>query len=161
MLTEDRWIQFGKPREEIKGIIIHNTSNYQMSARQLFDYLQNESKDSRGCHYLVDYKEVIEVMPLNYSVWNSGVAYDFANTKGIAIEICSNLDKQKYLKGQAKAIKLIKSLMKEYNLTKDDIYFHNDFLNVNCPANILQIYKTKKNFINKFFGGKINGRQKD
>ena len=150
MINESKFKQFGEPRQDIKCIVIHNTGST-LSARELFDYLQN-SKDSRGCHYLVDDEEVIQVMPLDHTAWNTGVARDYGNIYGIAIEICTNKDKVKYLKGQDKAIELIKSLMDEYGLTKDDIYFHNDFLkNFNCPSTILQLYKNKKNFIEKFF----------
>ena len=155
MLSEDRWLQFGTPRknglEDIKCIVIHNTGS-DLSARDIFDYLQNKSQDSRSCHYLVDHNEVIDVMPLDYVAWNTGVAYDYGNMHGIAVEICSNQDEDIYLQGQDKAIELIKKLMEEHNLTKNDIYFHNDFLqDYNCPATILQMYKTRKNFIEKFF----------
>ena len=153
MISEDKRLQFGMPRklEDIKCIVIHNTGS-DLSARQIFDYLENKSQDSRGCHFIVDDVETLEVMPLDYSVWHTGVAYDYGNLYGIAIEICSNQDNEKYLKGQDKAIELIKKLMEEHNLTKKDIYFHNDFLqDYNCPSTILQIYKTKKNFIDKFF----------
>lgn len=155
MLSEDKWLQFGMPREngleDIKCIVIHNTGS-DLSAREIFDYLQNESQDSRGCHYLVDHNEAIEVMPLDHIAWHTGVAYDYGNLYGVAVEIASNQDEEKYLQGQDKAIELIKKLMEEHNLTKKDIYFHRDFLqDANCPSKILQLYGTRKNFIEKFF----------
>lgn len=146
--------QYGIPRDlsDIKCIVIHNTSNYQMNAKQLLKWLENENTTSKSCHFIVDDKCVVKAMPLDYVAWNTGVAYDTGNMNGIAIEICSNMDNEKYLSGEQRAVKLIKKLMKEYHLTKDDIFFHRDFCkDINCPANILSIYESKKNFISKYF----------
>lgn len=150
MISENKWEQFGYQRQEtdIKGITIHNTNNYKMNAKELFDWLENESKDSSGCHYLVDDENTIEVMPINWAVYHTGKGNDFGNHYTIAIEICSNLNDEKYFKGQDNAIKLIKKLMNKYKLSIDNIYFHKDFDNqMYCPANILQIYKTKNEFL--------------
>lgn len=150
MIDSNKFLQYGYKRDnEIKGIVIHNTGT-DLSARQVFNYL-NKSKLSNGCHYLIDYKEIIEVMPLNYSVYHTGKGNDWACKNTIAIEIVSNIDNEKYLIGQQKAIELIKELMKEYNLTTNDLYFHNDFANVYCPSDILRIYGNKQNFIRKEF----------
>lgn len=146
--------QYGISRDlsDIKCIVIHNTSNYQMSARQLLKWIEKENKTSQSCHFLVDDKNVIKVMPLDYVAWNTGVAYDVGNMNGIAIEICSCMNHEQYLLAEQRAIKLIKKLLKEYHLTKDDIFFHRDFCkDIYCPANILSIYGNKKNFINKYF----------
>lgn len=113
--------------------------------------MQDECKTSQGCHYLVDANEVRQVMPLSYSVWHTGNAYDFGNLNTIAIEICSHHDKSIYLQAEQRAVALVKELMERYHLSSSDIFFHNDFTGVNCPANILQEYGCKKNFINHYF----------
>lgn len=146
--------QYGIPRQlsDIKCIVIHNTNNYEMNARQLLNWLKKENTTSQSCHYLVDDKNAVKVMPIDYVAWNTGVAYDYGNLNGIAIEICSNVDKEKYLLAEQRAVNLIKELMKEYHLTTDDIFFHRDFCkDINCPANILSIYGNKKNFLEKYF----------
>lgn len=153
MIKKSKWKQFGIPRtyQDIKCIVIHNTSNYDKSARELLDYLNNESEDSSACHYLIDHNEIVEVMPLDWVAWNTGCGYDYGNMNGIAIEICSNRDTDTYLLGQEKAINLIKGLMKQYHLTRNDIYFHNDFMKgYNCPSFILEYYGNKKNFLDTF-----------
>lgn len=148
MLTENKWYQYGTPNSKIKGIVIHNTNNHSMSAKQLEKWLQNDEKTNAGCHYLVDHKNVIQVMPDDWSVFNVGNGYTFGNLDCIAIEICSNPSEELYLQGEQKAIKLIKKLMKKYHLTKDDIFFHRDFQpNINCPAQIIKRYKNKKEFL--------------
>lgn len=148
MIPEEKWMQFGLPNAEIKGIVIHNTNNQLWSAERLEKWIAEESKTSQGCHYIVDHKEVRQVMPLDWSVWNTGMGYDFGNLHCISIEIASNPNHQKYLTGQSKAIDLIVELLDRFNLTTKDIYFHRDFNpNINCPAQILKLY-TKKEFIN-------------
>lgn len=154
MIDETKWSQYGFLRDisDVKGITIHNTNNYEMSARDLFNYL-NSSSESNGCHYLIDDQEIIEVMPHNYAVYHTGKGLDYGNQYTIAIEICSHLDNEKYLEGQAKAVELIEELMEEYDLTRNEIYFHKDFCSsVYCPATILQMYKTKENFLNQVLG---------
>lgn len=150
MIDTMKFYQYGLPRDkkDILGITIHNTNNYTMTARELFNYLNEESKDSNGCHYLVDDKEVIEVMPLDWMVYHTGKGMDYGNKYTIAIEICSNLNDEQYLVGQAKAIVLIKRLMKDYGFDESQIYFHKDFNpQTYCPASILNLYKTKKEFL--------------
>lgn len=154
MLDKNKWLQYGHEREkgieDIKGIVIHNT-NSELSARQLFNYLNEKCKTSQGCSYIVDYNDVIQVVSDDFAVYSCGKGDDYSTKHLIAIEICSNNDDNLYLKGQEKAIKLIKKLMKKYNLTTKDIYFHCDFDNVHCPTNILNMYGNKKNFIRKEF----------
>lgn len=152
MLDENKWLQYGKDGLVPKCITIHNTGNYDSSARQIFDYLNNECKTSQGCHYLIDDKDIIEVLPLTWKTYHTGKGEDYAFNNSIAIEICSNLDDDLYLQGQNKAVALIKQLMETYNIPKEEIYFHIDFNNTTyCPCNILDLYKTKENFLKKFF----------
>ena len=150
MIDSNKYLQYGfKRNNDIKGIVIHNTGS-DLSARQVFNYM-NKTKSSSGCHYLIDDKEIIEVMPLDYCVYHTGKGIDWSCKNTIAIEIVSNVDDTKYLKGQDRAINLIKELMERYDLTTNDLYFHNDFANVYCPSDILRIYGNKKNFIKEVF----------
>lgn len=151
MIKESKWKQFGYERtENIEFIVIHNTSS-ELSASELFNWLNDECKTSNGCHYLVDDVATIEVMPLTWSVYHTGKGLDYGNRKGIAIEICSNINNAKYLKGEKRAMRLVKELMKEYGLTKNDIYYHNDFnKTTHCPNDIMNRYASKKDFIDAY-----------
>lgn len=149
MIKENRFIQFGFPRTEadIKGITIHETGS-EMSAQELFDYLDNVSKDSKGTHYLVDDKEIIQVMPDDWAVYHTGKGLDWGNRYTIAIEICSNINDEKYRQGEDRAISLIYNLQKKYHIPNDMIFFHNDFNSTTyCPKTILNNYKTSRNFV--------------
>ena len=154
MIPEAKWKQYGNPGSKIKGIIIHNTNNQGKSAEELEKHMAR-SKSSAGCHYFVDYKEVRQVMPDDWSVYNVGNGMAFGNLDCIAIEICSNPSTKRYLEGQARAIKLIEELMEKYHLTKSDIYFHREFQpNINCPAQIIKLYGSKENFLRLIGGSK-------
>lgn len=157
MISQSKWKQYGLPNAEIKGIVIHNTNNQQWSAERLEKWLEEENKTSASCHFLVDYKEVRQVMPLTWSVWNTGVGMDFGNLHCIAIEICSNPSEELYERGESKAVELIKELMQKYNLTISDVFFHRDFNpTINCPAQLLRKYGNKKNFIERRLNGKTD-----
>lgn len=148
MIPKNKWKQFGHEGNAHKGIIIHNTNNQGKSAKELASWLKNECRASQGCHYLVDDKDVIKVMPLSWSVYNVGNGLAFGNTDCIAVEICSNPSTKRYLSGQFKAIDLINELMEKYDLTSQDVFFHRDFQpNINCPAQILSMYGSKQKFI--------------
>lgn len=151
MLNENKWAQFGQPRtESVKGITIHNTGS-DLSAEEL-EKVMEESVNHLATHFFVDEIEVIQMMPLDWAVWHTGKGFDMGNMRTIAIEICrSTSDEEVYLKAQANAIKLIKSLLKEYGLTKNDIYFHSNFDSIYCPHRILDKYKTRENFIKEMF----------
>lgn len=144
--------QYGYEGLEIKGITIHNAGN-KMSAQELFDFLENDNKYNNGCHFLVDENEVIEVMPLTWCAYHTGKGKDFGNNNTIAIEICrSQSEIDIYMKAQDRAVELIKELMNKYNLSTKKIYLHKDFNSKTyCPHKILDIYKTKKNFIKEVF----------
>ena len=143
--------QFGYPGLEVKGITIHNTGNA-LSAEECYSIMEN-STDSRGTHYFVDEYEVIQAMPEDWCVYHTGMAKDWACKHTIAIEICrSQSDLQTYLKAERKAVRLIKKLLKKYNLTTKDIYFHKDFNSKTyCPHRIFEEYTTKKDWKARYF----------
>lgn len=139
--------QFGYPGLEVKGITIHNTGRRE-SARELFNELKN-SQVNQGCHFLIDETETIQMLPLDWCAYHTGKGKDWGNNHTIAIEICrSQNTSDLYFASQVRAIRKIKKLMNEYNLTTSDIYFHNDFSpRTYCPHKILETYGNKKNFI--------------
>lgn len=151
MLSPEKWKQYGFEREgNVQGITIHSTSS-QLTAKQVYDYLENISKDERGCHFIVDDTDVLEVIPESWSCYHTGMGLDFGNKFTLAIELCSNIDNQKFNQGLDNMIALIESLMSKYNLKRSDIYFHCDWnKKVYCPSDIIRIYGTKKNFLDTF-----------
>ena len=135
----------------VKGITIHNTGNG-LTARENFDLLYYNHQEHL-CHYLIDESNIIRSYPESMEASHTGKGYDFGNRYTIAIEICrSTCDDELYMAAQNKAVSFIKELMKKYDLTIEDLYFHRDFdMSINCPHRILDIYKTKGAFINGCF----------
>ena len=147
MISESKWRQYGLPNMEVKGIVLHNT-NSPYSAEELERWMNEKCATSQGTHFFVDYKEIRQVMPLTWSVWNTGMGYNFGNLNCISIEVVSNPCEKKYLLAEKRAILLIRELMSKYNLTVGDIYYHRDFQpNINCPAQIIKRYPTKRDFL--------------
>lgn len=135
----------------VKGITIHNTNN-SLSARENFDMLYHEHQE-KLCHYLIDECSVVRSWPESKEASHTGKGYDFGNQYTLAIEICrSTCDLELYLKAQDNAVKFIKQLMEKYGLSTEDLYFHRDFdTSVGCPHRILELYRTKGEFINGCF----------
>lgn len=151
MIPRSKYQQFGIPMGRPKGIVIHNT-NFPVSARKCAEMMK-ESKTSRGTHYFVDADEVVQMLPLSRSAFNTGKGLDFGNTSCVCIEICTDPSEKRYEQGEQRAIDLINDLMKKYDIDLTDIYFHRDFdTTVNCPAQILRRYGSKENFLAKLKG---------
>lgn len=139
MLPSSKWRQYGLPNMEVKGIIIHNTNNQYMNAEELGKSMLN-GVTSQGTHFFVDKKKTIQVMPLEWSVFSTGRGLDFGNLHCICIEVCGDAEER--------LEELLRSLMGKYDLTLNDLYFHNDFMpNINCPAQIIQKYGNKRKYI--------------
>ena len=147
MIPKDKWAQYGREGMVVQGITLHNTNN-DYSARENAEFMMNSTSEA-GCHFFIDEKETIQMMPEDWSVWHTGMGYDFGNLSTIAIEICrSTCSEELYKQAQTRAIRKIKNLMKKYELTTDNVYFHRSFnQKTYCPARILQIYGTRAKFI--------------
>lgn len=147
MIPEWQMKQFGNEGMEVRGITIHNTGN-NLSARENAKLMKNSAHEA-GCHYFIDEKETIQMMPEDWNVWHTGKGNDFGNLSTIAIEICrSTGSTETYMKAQTRAVRKIKKLMEKYNLTTDEIYFHRSFNQTKyCPHRILTIYGSRAKFI--------------
>lgn len=153
MLKREKWEQYGQELHGIMyGITVHNTGS-DKSAAELFKWLEEENKTSQGCHYLVDENEVIQVMPLGWSVWHTGKAEDFGDLHTIAIEICrSQASDELYDQAEDKAVELMNYLFEKYGWDKTNVYFHQEFNErAYCPHKILDRYGTKAKWLKRRF----------
>lgn len=150
MIKENKWKQYGFPRtkQDILGITIHETNNYEMNAQQLYDYLENECRTSQGVHYICDNEQTLQVMPDDWAVYHTGKGKDWGCRYTIAIEIVSSHSDEVYKKAEDRAISLIYELQKKYHIPTDRIFFHQDWNNkMHCPNRALDKYGTSKNFV--------------
>ena len=150
MIDEKKYSQFGFPRtvDDIQGITLHETGNYEMDAQELCDWMNTECKTSQGTHFFVDDTQTVQAMPIDWAVYHTGKAKDWGNCYTVAIEICSSYSDETYLMAENRAIELIRDLHNLYAIPYDMVFFHHDFdERKHCPNRILDTYGTSKNFV--------------
>lgn len=120
-------------------ITVHNTGNPNKGAdaENHAIYLQNSGKNvSTSYHYVVDDKEIYQLLPDNEVAWHAGDGqYGTGNRQSIAIEICENSDGN-LLKATDNAVELVASLMKKHNIPLANVVQHNHWSGKNCPRQI-------------------------
>lgn len=126
----------GKKRK-IKYLVIHETDNTSKgaNAKNHSEFLSKNNKTSTSWHYTVDDKEIYHHIPDNEVAHHA--ATEKGNLYGIGIELCVNEDGM-FEKTFENGAKLVAYLIKEYNLSLNDIKTHNDFSGKDCPHNILK-----------------------
>ena len=120
-------------------ICIHNTANTSKGANAASHatYLQNSGKNSSvSYHYVVDDKEIYQLLPDNEVAWHAGDGlYGTGNRQSLAIEICENSDGD-LLKATNLAVELTAYLMKKHNIPLSNVVQHNNWSGKNCPNRI-------------------------
>lgn len=163
-ITEDLLTsKVNRPRTKCavrKAIIIHYTgnSNKGANAKKNRDYFNNTSTYA-STHFLVDDKQIIQAVPIWEAAWSVGAkSYMpigkkmFHNGKEpnyttVSIEMCNNSDADHNLVVE-NTVWLTVHLMKQLNLTVNDIYRHYDITGKNCPAFYVKD-KDWQNFLSK------------
>ncbi len=120
----------------VKSITIHETANTGVGAdaEAHSDYL-NTTSDEVSWHYTVDDHQIYQHLPDNEEAWHSGDRE--GNHSSIGIELCVNADGN-FDQTMENAAKLTAFLLKEYDLTIDDVKQHYDFNGKDCPLTIRQ-----------------------
>lgn len=119
-----------------KALTIHETANTSegADAEAHSDYLSTTS-DEVSWHYTVDDHQIYQHLPDNEEAWHSGDRE--GNHSSIGIELCVNADGN-FDQTMENAAKLTAFLLKEYDLTIDDVKQHYDFNGKDCPLIIRQ-----------------------
>lgn len=120
----------------VESITIHETANTSegADAEAHSDYLSTTS-DEVSWHYTVDDHQIYQHLPDNEEAWHSGDRE--GNHSSIGIELCVNADGN-FDQTMENAAKLTAFLLKEYDLTIDDVKQHYDFNVKDCPLIIRQ-----------------------
>src|SRR5690625_4782874 len=118
-----------------KYIVIHETANTRKGANANAHARLQASGNSRQAswHYQVDDKEIVQSFDDNKQCWHAGNRY--YNQNSIGIEICVNSDGD-FKKAVDNAAKLVRYLMKKYNIPESRVIQHNAASGKNCPANL-------------------------
>ena len=120
----------------VESITIHETANTSegADAEAHSDYLSTTS-DEVSWQYTVDDHQIYQHLPDNEEAWHSGDRE--GNHSSIGIELCVNADGN-FDQTMENAAKLTAFLLKEYDLTIDDVKQHYDFNGKDCPLIIRQ-----------------------
>ncbi len=127
-------------RQHIKYIVVHYTANDGDTARNNGNYFSQPNRNA-SAHYFVDENEIIQSVKDTDTAWHCGAkSYKHElcrNDNSIGIEMCSEKDdKGQYYINQAtqnRTIKLIKVLMKQYNIPIENVLRHYDVTGKLCP----------------------------
>ena len=112
-------------------ITVHGTGNPHSTAQNEADNVcKNNPELQTSFHFVVDDKEIIQVLPTNEVAWHAGDGLGTGNTRSIGIEICEGGDRVKALMN---ATELVKGLMTAYNIDQNHIARHKDWSGKNCP----------------------------
>ena len=139
----------------IEYIVMHYTANNGDTAKNNADYFANNSNLLASANYFVD--EVSEWQ----SVKDTDTAYHCGaktykhkacrNSNSIGIELCSRKDANGnyYFKEETikRAAKLVKELMKKYNIPIENVIRHYDVTGKNCPAPMVSDASLWKEFL--------------
>ncbi len=153
IIPENSAVRPGALVEQKKYVVIHNTGNFVPTATALAHHnyinsLTNDPARQVSWHYTVDDKEIYHHVPDNENAWHaSDGSYGEGNFYGIGIEICVNgfpgvyegSEYEAWLPQFKKALDnaayLTAKLMKEHNISIENVLQHNDFARdkKNCP----------------------------
>ena len=134
-------------------IVIHETDNTDIGAdaERHYKYFNGGDRGA-SAHYVVDDKQVIQLVEHNTQSWHNGKKYvsnpampQCNNSNSIGIEICINQDGD-YSKAVGNAVELTRKLMKELNIPADRVIRHYDSCGKQCPAKMLKDRKIWDDF---------------
>lgn len=110
-------------------ITIHNTGVYNVPADNFKRGCHDITQDMAvSYHFVIDEKEVIQLLPINEVAWHSG---SIGNYNSIGIEICERDG------AEENAIKFIAQLLIALNMTDSYIRTHKFWSGKECPRLIL------------------------
>lgn len=127
-----------------KYVTIHNAAT-KGSAKQIHEYnkacITAAPDGIKSWHYSVDEAEAYQALPDNVNAWHAGDGGQGpGNRESISIEIARDLDYSSnlYQRSEDNAARLAAYLLKEYNLTVDDLRRHYDWSGKICPHRIIE-----------------------
>lgn len=125
---------------DIKYIVVHYTGNDGDTDEANANYFDNNVVYV-SAHYFVDDDSVTQTVPDNYVAWHCGakkyVHTSCRNANSIGVEICDDVRNGTIYPSQKtidNALELVRSLMKKYNIPKENVIRHYDVSGKLCPA---------------------------
>lgn len=147
--------------KKIMYIVIHYTGNNGDKAVSNGNYFAQPNRNA-SAHYFVDEKEIVLSVREEDTAWHCGAkVYKHLlcrNNNSIGIEMCSKKDKYgRYYIDQSTqnlAIKLVKNLMKKYNIPLENVIRHYDVTGKLCPEPFVRVQNDWLEFKQKIIDDK-------
>jgi len=116
-----------------KKVCIHETDNTKKgSGADNHARLQaNGNSRQASWHWTVDDKEAVQSFTHDYQCWAAGSTK--GNNEAIHIEMCVNADGD-YVRTVQNTASLVAKILKDENLTVNDVVQHNFYSGKNCPS---------------------------
>ena len=139
----------------IKYIVLHYTSNDGDTDENNGKYFANNSVKA-SAHYFADSDSITQSVPDEYIAYHcGGKTYKHKacrNSNSIGIELCDDVKNGSVYPSEKtiqNAIELTKSLMKKYNIPKENVIRHYDVTGKKCPMYWVDDSKWFSEFWNK------------
>ena len=119
----------------INYIVCHYTGNTQDTAVANAKYF-NECDRKASAHYFVDDNSIYQVVEDHRSSWAVGDGagrYGITNSNSISIEMCTSGNSTVSTATELNCARLVRSLMKTYNISIDNVVRHYDASRKICP----------------------------
>lgn len=146
----------------IKYIVIHYTANNGDTAFGNAKYFHSTGNLQASAHYFVDENEVWQAVKESDTAFHCGAKRyrhpDCRNGNSIGVELCSRKSGGKYYfkaETEDRAVELVRSLMKKYNVDINHVLRHYDVTGKNCPAPFVENAGQWVDFKNKLRGGGV------
>ena len=116
-----------------KKVCIHETDNTKKGSGANNHALLQANGNSRQAswHWTVDDKEAVQSFTHDYQCWAAGSTK--GNNEAIHIEMCVNADGD-YVRTAQNTATLVAKILKDENLTVNDVVQHNYYSGKNCPS---------------------------
>ncbi|MGL5354058.1 MAG: SH3 domain-containing protein, partial [Clostridium sp.] len=103
------------------------------------DFISVNSRVKASAHYIIDDKNVIQLLEDNFRGWHVGDNPNkfITNSNSLAIELCVNRDNS-FEKTLNNALILVGKLMAKYNINIEDVKRHYDVTGKNCPRIMME-----------------------
>lgn len=123
--------------QNIKYIVVHSTGNTSDTSQNNHDYFAGGNRGA-SADFFVDDNEIIQIIDSdNYYSWAVGDghgAYGITNGNSVSIEMCGTDNGSISQLTIENTLKLVRYLMKEYNISKENVVRHYDASRKNCPS---------------------------
>jgi len=153
LLTPNEYSRPQKPLKKVKGVVVHYTANPGTDAKANRDYFENlgiTHETHASSHYIIGLDgTVIQCIPTN----EISYASNDRNKDTISIECCHKKKNGKFTKETYESlVKLVATLVEEFDLEKEDIIRHYDVTGKMCPKYYVEHEDLWMQFKEEVFG---------